>query len=125
MVFLEENGRYEASVVLRGTNERGEWEMVIVKDGKRSEILFFPENGPTGIEKGDYFVLTHLRAMKVSPKLNKKTGAWAMCSYGYGTIEVDKAPIFDTIDDVPFEFGDNPFDPGGPLSIPEDDQLPL
>lgn len=125
MVYIEEGGRYEASVVLRGTNERGEWEMVIVKDGKRSEILFFPENGPTGIEKGDYFEVTHLRAMKAGPKLNKKTNAWDKCTYGYGTIKVDKTPIFDTIDDVPFDLSDNPFDPGGPLSIPEDDQLPL
>lgn len=122
-VNIEQGKIYTANMVRSGMSQRGDWEMVKVKD-KNKEITIWPDNRPTGLTDGDEFEIVDITGVKFGARKRQDNRWYDECSV---TAILKKASTSsfefnaDTFDDgeLPWAMSDSPF------SIDEDDQLPL
>lgn len=79
MVKIEIGGEYKATRVRSGENDRGEWELVVVKaEGRaRQNLTIFPTNIPTGIHEGDIFKVNKIEGVAVKQKKDSN-GNWTL-----------------------------------------------
>lgn len=127
MVRLAKGEVYKAERVRSGNSPKGEWELIVVKNGK-DELALWPTKVPSGVTEGGEFRIESIENVtkkKVAYKDGKLCKDRSVKDVEWRT-EVDlnatvtpvgfsEAP-FD-FDDPPFMFDDNPFD--------SDDTLPL
>lgn len=79
MVKVEKGGTYTANKVHSGTNDRGDWELVVVKaEGRaRQRLTIFPTNMPTGIREGESFTIKEITGVAVKQKQDHN-GEWKL-----------------------------------------------
>ena len=122
-VSVEQGKIYTANMVRSGTSQRGDWEMVKVKE-KNREITIWPDNRPTGLADGDEFEVVDITGVKFGAR-KRQNGTWQDDCSCTAVLKKASTNSFefnaDTFDDgnMPWGMNDNPF------NIDEEDQLPL
>ena len=127
MVRIAKGEVYKAERVRSGNGAKGDWELIVVKNGK-DEITLWSTNAPSGVTEGGEFrieSIDNLAKKRVPYKDGKickdraaKDVEWRTDVDANVTVKAvgfSEAP-FD-FDDPPFMFDDNPF--------ADDEELPL
>lgn len=98
MVKIEKGGTYKATRFRSGENDRGYWELIVVKaEGKaRQALTLFPTNTPTGISEKDEFVIKEITGVAVKQKRDSN-GNWSIFDTNVWA-EVEKVEVADLED---------------------------
>ncbi len=98
MVKIEKGGTYKATRFRSGENDRGYWELIVVKaEGKaRQTLTLFPTNTPTGISEKDEFVIKEITGVAVKQKQDSN-GNWSIFDTNVWA-EVEKVEVADLED---------------------------
>ena len=98
MVKIEKGGTYKATRFRSGENDRGYWELIVVKaEGKaRQTLTLFPTNTPTGISEKDEFVIKEITGVAVKQKRDGN-GNWSIFDTNVWA-EVEKVEVADLED---------------------------
>lgn len=77
MVELKIGETYEAHRVRSGSNDRGLWELISVRDAGKSRkaITIWPDNKPSGVKEGGKFRVKVITSVKNSARQDPK-GGW-------------------------------------------------
>lgn len=79
MTMIEVGCCYAAKKVKRGTNSKGDWELMIVQREGRGQpkICLFPTNCPSGLLSNGLFRLDDIRSVQ-HRKMKTSKGKWVM-----------------------------------------------
>lgn len=112
MVKIEKGGEYTATRFRSGENDRGHWELVVVKaEGRaRQNLTIFPTNSPTGIQEKDNFIVKEISGVAVKQKQDSN-GEWKLTdTQVWAELErvepVDLEDVSSTYDDLSGGFDD-------------------
>lgn len=112
MVKIEKGGEYSANKVRSGDNDRGHWELIVVKaEGRaRQKLTIFPTNQPTGIQEGENFIIKEITGVAVKQKQDHN-GEWKLFDTNvYAELErlqpVDLEAVSSTFEDISGSFDD-------------------
>jgi hypothetical protein len=109
MTKIEVGGDYKVHRFRKGENEKGDWELIVVKAEGRGgrEITIFPKHIPTGAREGGKIRIESIDSVAVKIKKDE-AGNWTRQETA---VEADVSAL---IDADPFD-GDDPFKDTGDL----------
>ena len=99
MVKIEKGGTSTATRFRSGENDRGYWELIVVKaEGRaRQKLTIFPTNTPTGIKEKDQFVIKDITSVSVKQKQDS-AGNWSIFDTSVWA-EVERVEPVDLLED--------------------------